>query len=82
MVKGTSTLTQQQHACEQYLWYVADAFDDEDALTSGGHDESLALPQASAGHLRPGIVHRLDKGTTGQSATVFMLPCTFVQHTC
>lgn len=30
-------------------------------------EEAAAVPLAAAGSLRPGIVHRLDKGTTGPS---------------
>lgn len=38
-------------------------------LDDGEEDHSelsqLSLPYGSGAHLRPGIVHRLDKGTTG-----------------
>lgn len=40
-------------------------------------EEAAALPLAAAGSLRPGIVHRLDKGTTGLS-TICSNHCTLV----
>lgn len=48
--------------------HAAEAMDDTDMRPSDDSDEeTLPLPLAPAGSLRPGIVHRLDKGTTGQS---------------
>src|SRR4029079_7406110 len=34
-------------------------------LARGGFERAAADPRDPAGHLRPGIVHRLDKGTSG-----------------
>lgn len=43
-------------------------FDEIDIHTSDDSDEeAAAVPLAAAGSLRPGIVHRLDKGTTGEA---------------
>lgn len=53
---------------------AADAVDESDRHTSDSDEEAAALPLAPAGSLRPGIVHRLDKGTTGQSTSMQHTP--------
>lgn len=50
--------------------YILLPAEDTDMRPNDDSDEEvLPLPPAAAGSLRPGIVHRLDKGTTGQSTT-------------
>lgn len=50
-----------------YTLLAAEVMEEADMRLSEDSDEELtALPLAPAGSLRPGIVHRLDKGTTGQ----------------
>lgn len=39
--------------------------DTDDAVDASSEDDCPMLPQNSEGVIRPGIVHRLDKGTTG-----------------
>jgi 23S rRNA pseudouridine1911/1915/1917 synthase len=56
-------------------------------LGRGGFDRAGADPRDPAGHLRPGIVHRLDKGTSGllvvarDEATREALKALFATHT-
>ena len=53
-----------------YMFFLAEVMEETDMHPSEDSDEEvLPLPPAAAGSLRPGIVHRLDKGTTGQSTT-------------
>ena len=49
--------------------FPSDGLGDVEQQLSESDDEASPLPVAPGANLRPGIVHRLDKGTTGSSCS-------------